>query len=222
MTDDTPAMLFDGPADAAQVLLLAHGAGAPMDSPFMDGIVQRLAARNCRVARFEFSYMAARREGDKRPPPNREPKLREAFWQAIAACRTVHPKAALFIGGKSMGGRIASMIADEGADQGQPLAGVICLGYPFRPPGNPDKLRVAHLQTQQTPTLIVHGTRDPFGKPDEVAGYGLAPAVQVHWIESGNHDLKPLKSSGRSGEDCWDEAAETAIAFMNRIVSASS
>lgn len=215
------SMLWDGPADAGQVLLLAHGAGAPMDSPFMNGIAQRLAARGCRVARFEFPYMAARRDGDRRPPPNREPRLREAFWQAISAGRAAHPQAALFIGGKSMGGRIASMIADEGADQGQPVAGVICLGYPFRPPGNPDNLRVAHLQVQQTPTLIVHGTRDPFGKPDEVAGYGLAPTVRVHWIDSGDHDLKPLKSSGRSVDECWDEAAEAASGFINQIVKSS-
>ena len=209
------ALLFDGPEAAGQVILLAHGAGAPMDSPFMADIAARLGAAGVRVARFEFPYMAVRRTGDRKPPPDREPKLRDAFWVAIASVRARHPEAALFIGGKSMGGRIASMIADEAAEHGHRIAGVVCLGYPFHPPGKPEKMRTAHLEAMRTPCLIVQGTRDTFGTPDDVAAYTLSDAITLHWIESGDHSLKPLKSSGRSMDDSLDAATETIIQFID-------
>lgn len=215
MTAAVDTMLFDGPAEAGVVVLLAHGAGAPMDSPFMAGMAARLADESMCVARFEFPYMAARRSGERKPPPDREPKLREAFWAAIAAVRARHPAARLFIGGKSMGGRMATMIADEGAEHGHLIAGVVCLGYPFHPPGKPERLRTAHLQAMRTPCLIVQGTRDPFGTPDEVGGYALSATVRLHWIETGDHSLKPLKSSGQSEDDSLDAAAEAIASFVD-------
>jgi uncharacterized protein len=188
--------------------VLAHGAGAPMDSPFLAAMATGLAERGLRVARFEFAYMRARREGGGRRAPDREPELRRAWLAAIGAVGGRRP----WIGGKSLGGRIASMVADEAG-----VRGLVCLGYPFRPPGaDPSAAvrRTAHLRDLRTPTLIVQGTRDPFGGPDEVAGYTLSPRIRVHWIEDGDHSLKPRKSSGRTEAQNLAEAMAAVAAFV--------
>jgi uncharacterized protein len=130
-------LLFDGPATARRMIVLAQGAGAGMDSPFMESFAEALGSGGSRVARFEFPYMAARRTGKKRPP-DREPVLRDAWLQIIAE---LGPDS-LIIGGKSMGGRIATLIADEAK-----VAGLVCLGYPFHPVGKPKQLRIEHLHT---------------------------------------------------------------------------
>lgn len=198
--------LTDGPAAAPRTVVLAHGAGAPMDSPFMAFVAEGLAAHGLRVARFEFPYMAERRASGRKPGPDRPDVLRRAWLDAIG--RLGDPTR-LVIGGKSMGGRIASLVADEAG-----VAGLLCLGYPFHPPGRLETLRTAHLAALATPTLIVQGTRDPFGTPDEVAGYALSPAIRLHWIADGDHDLTPRKASGRSREQNWREAVDTAATFV--------
>jgi hypothetical protein len=200
---------YDGPADAAATLVLAHGAGAPMDSPFMEAIVSGLAARALRVARFEFPYMAARRLGAKRPP-DREPVLRETWLKVIRSLEAGRP-GRLLIGGKSLGGRIASLIADASG-----VAGLVCLGYPFHPVGKPAALRIEHLRAINTPTLIVQGDRDPFGTRAQVAAYPLSPAVRLHWLEDGDHSFKPRKSSGRAQEQNLAEAIAAVAAFVQR------
>src|SRR5262249_14034625 len=118
----------------------------------------------------------------------------------------------LVIGGKSMGGRIASMIAEEAG-----VAGLVCLGYPFHPVGKPKQLRVEHLKTLRTPTLIVQGTRDPFGTRDEVATYPLPACIAIHWMEDGNQDLTPRKASGRTQEQNWNEAIKAVAEFVRRV-----
>ncbi len=193
-----------GPADAP-VLLLAHGAGAPMDSNFMNAIAEALAARGVRTLRFEFPYMAARRTDGRKRPPDRMPKLEAAYREAYAAAGP-SPR---FVGGKSMGGRVASLIADDIA-----AAGLVCLGYPFHPPGKPEKLRTAHLEDLSTPALIVQGTRDPFGGENEVPKYPLAPDIRLHWAPDGDHDLKPRKASGRSHADNIAAAAGVTASFI--------
>jgi predicted alpha/beta-hydrolase family hydrolase len=192
-----PDFLFDGPEKAATTILLAHGAGAPMDSASMTATAQALADAGFRVARFEFAYMAARRSGQRKPPPRAESVQPEY----VAAIDALGAKGKLIIGGKSMGGRVASMIADAELAKGR-IAGLLCLGYPFHPPEKPEQLRTAHLAGLKTPTLIVQGTRDPFGTPDEVAGYKLSKAIEILWLEDGDHDLKPRKKiSGFSAAD---------------------
>lgn len=198
---------FDGPAEACHTLVLAHGAGAPMDSPFMAYFAEGLAARGLRVARFEFPYMAERRLTGKKRGPDRPAVLEETWHAAIAALGG--PKD-LIIGGKSMGGRIASLCADTAG-----VRGLLCLGYPFHPPGSPARPRTAHLAALKTPALIVQGTRDPFGAPEDVAGYALSPAIRFCWITDGDHDLVPRKRSGRSREQNWQEGLDAAAAFAS-------
>jgi len=182
--------LFDGPEDARVTILLAHGAGAPMDSASMTSTAKAFAEAGFRVARFEFGYMAARRDGVRKPPPKAETVMPEY----VAAVDDLGPtNGPLLIGGKSMGGRVASMVADALYDARR-IAGLVCLGYPFHPPGKPTQLRTKHLADMKTPTLIVHGTRDDFGFPDEVNTYDLSKAISLHWVEDGDHDLKPRKS----------------------------
>jgi len=206
-----PDFLFDGPEQAPLTLALAHGAGAPMDSPFMAGFAAELAAAGAgdwRVARFEFPYMAARHRDGRRRPPDREAVLLDTWREVIAALGA----ARLTIGGKSMGGRMASLVADECA-----VRGLVCLGYPFHPPGRSERLRTAHLVALRCPTLIVQGTRDPFGTAQEVAGYALSPAIRVHWIADGDHNLKPRKASGRRAADALSEAVAAVANFLRGL-----
>jgi len=209
-------LLIDGDPAASTTFLMAHGAGAAMDSAGMTALVGPLTSRGIRVVRFEFGYMAARREGVRRPPP-RADTLAPEYRDAVAAVRAAGPMESLLIGGKSMGGRVASMVADELADLGY-IRGLVCLGYPFHPPEKPEQLRTAHLHALRTPTLICQGTRDPFGTRDEVPGYGLSPAIEVHWLEDGDHDLRPRKAiSGRSYAENLAEAADAVAAFATRV-----
>ncbi|KJE35485.1 alpha/beta hydrolase [Thalassospira sp. HJ] len=195
---------FDGDDKADHTIVLAHGAGAAMDSPFMNEMVGELAKAGLRVARFEFPYMAKRRIDGKKRGPDRAPVLIEYYGEVV---RQLGGPEKLIIGGKSMGGRIASMVAD---DLG--VAGLVCLGYPFHPPGKPENLRTDHLKSLKTPSLICHGTRDPFGKPDEIAGYELSDRITLHWVEDGEHDFKPRKSSGRTqSQDIADAAAAISL-----------
>jgi predicted alpha/beta-hydrolase family hydrolase len=207
--------LFDGPEDARVTILLAHGAGAPMDSASMNATTKALAGAGYRVARFEFAYMAGRRtEAGKKPPP----KAETVMVEYVAAIDDLGPTdGPLIIGGKSMGGRVASMIADAEFAAGR-IAGLLCLGYPFHPPGRPTQLRTKHLIGLQCPALICQGTRDEFGVPDEVATYGLSPQIEVKWLEDGDHDLKPRKAiSGFSTADHLKTVADSVTDFVARI-----
>ncbi len=211
-------LLIDGEAEAPTTFLMAHGAGAAMDSAGMTALVGPLVNRGIRVVRFEFGYMAGRREGVRRPPP-RADTLAPEYRDAVAAVREAGAIGSLLIGGKSMGGRVASMVADELADLGY-IDGLVCLGYPFHPPEKPDQLRTAHLHGLRTPTLICQGTRDPFGTLDEVPDYDLSPAIEVHWLEDGDHDLRPRKAiSGRSYAQNLAEAADAVAAFVARVAN---
>ena len=203
-----PALRLDGPADGPTIVL-AHGAGAPMDSPFMEEMTHRLAAAGLRVVRFEFPYMQRRRELGRRAAPDREPLFRAAWMEVIGQ---LGGGARLVIGGKSLGGRIASLIADEAGARG-----LVCLGYPFHAAGRPRSPRIAHLQAIRTPTLIVQGQRDTMGKRDEVDGYALAPTVRIVWIEQGDHSFTPPRRAARSAAENLDEAAAAVARFVQSL-----
>jgi len=199
-------LLIDGPDKARLTVVLAHGAGAPMDSPFMTDVAAGLASRKLRVVRFEFPYMAARRATGARKPPDRAPILLEC-WRATI--ETLGPPDRLVIGGKSMGGRMASLIADDTG-----IAGLVVFGFPFHAPGKPPGDRIAHLADLKTPTLFVQGTRDALGTRDDVVSYKLSKAIRIRWIEDGDHSLKPRKKSGLGERDALDQAITAAGAFV--------
>ena len=204
-----PTLLFDGPKDAALTIALAHGAGAPMDSPFMAEFAERLGGEGFRVARFEFPYMIKRRETGSKRPPDRAPVLLDTWRAVIAELGAGN----LVIGGKSMGGRIASMVADETG-----VRGLVCLGYPFHGPGkpmNPDRL--AHLEHLKTPALFCQGTRDTLGSAEDVKGYTLSKAIQLHWLEDGDHGFKPRKVSGLTEAENWQSAIQAIAGFLRRL-----
>jgi len=208
--------LFDGPEDARVTILLAHGAGAPMDSASMNAAAKALAAAEFRVARFEFSYMAARRTGERKPPPKAESVMPEY----VAAIDDLGPTdGPLIIGGKSMGGRVASMIADAEFAANR-VAGLLCLGYPFHPLGRPEQLRTKHLMGMKTPALICQGTRDEMGNRFEVGDYGLSDEIEVFWLEDGDHDLKPRKAiSGFTTAGHLQSMAEKVREWVQRIAA---
>jgi predicted alpha/beta-hydrolase family hydrolase len=209
--------LETGPVDAPVRLILAHGAGAPMTTPFMETFAGLLAERSIAVTRFEFGYMAARRTGGKRRPP---PKAELLMPEYLAALEGLVPRMAteqkLLIGGKSLGGRVASLVAGDLYREGR-IDGLVCLGYPFHPPGKPAELRTAHLVGLACPTLIVQGERDPFGSRAEVEGYRLSPAIRLHWAADGDHDLGPRGGRGHTRPGNLDAAADAVAAFANAV-----
>lgn len=198
--------LWNGPT-RGPMLLLAHGSGAPMDSPFLETVATGLGERGLRVGRFEFPYMQKRREtGGKRPPDSRE-KLIACWREAVQAV-----PGPVVLAGKSLGGRIASYLADEVGARA-----LVVLGYPYHPPGRPDSLRIEHLEHLQTPSLFLQGTRDVFGSPDEIASYPLSPSIRREWIADGDHAFVPRVSSGRTEQQNLALAVDRVVDFLQGI-----
>ena len=204
-------LLIDSPGGVAkpEILVLAHGAGAPMDSSFMNTMTELLVGHGICVVRFEFPYMQERRSNGKRRPPNREAELLGHWRLVMEWLAERFGGQSLYIGGKSMGGRMASLLADE-----LEVAGLVCLGYPFHPQGKPERLRTAHLADLACSTLIVQGTRDALGSREEVAHYDLSDAIQLCWLEDGDHDLKPRVKSGFTHEEHLIGAAAAIARFV--------
>lgn len=204
-------LLTNGPAERPLTLLLAHGAGTPMDHPFLTTVATAVADAGFQVVRFEFPYMASRRGDGKSRPPDREPVLLECFREAYAEV-----EGNVVVGGKSMGGRMASMVADElGA------AGLLVFGYPFHPPGRPERLRVAHLATLRTSTLIVQGTRDPFGTQEDVETYSLSPSIRIEWVEGAGHDLVAAGTRKTPLSTQLQHPIAAAVAFLQELAKST-
>ncbi len=208
--DPATGLLINEPSGKqTATLVLAHGAGGTMDSQPLTFFAEYLATKNVRVVRFEFPYMRLRRtEGRRRGPDS--PDVLLQTWRDVIA--HLGGGAQLVIGGKSMGGRIASMVADE-----MKVRGLVCLGYPFHPPGKPKQLRISHLKALKTPTLILQGERDPFGGPEEVSSYPLSKQIRIHWIPDGDHSFKPRKKSGHTETENLDEAATEVVRFISGL-----
>jgi predicted alpha/beta-hydrolase family hydrolase len=202
-------LLLDGPRRADLTVALAHGAGAAMDSPFMNVMARGLAGHGIRVVRFEFPYMQIRRSTGRRKAPDRAPVLIARWTEVVERLGQAQH---LVIGGKSMGGRIASMIADELG-----VRGLVCLGYPFHPAHRPERLRVAHLKELRTPTLIVQGTRDALGSRDDIEAYELSASIRLVFLEDGDHSFKPRVRSGRTEEQNLREAIDAVAEFAGRF-----
>jgi predicted alpha/beta-hydrolase family hydrolase len=213
-----PDFLWTADPHARATLLLAHGAGAAMDSSFMTRIAEGLSARGIAVARFEFGYMAERRTtGKKRPPPKAEkliPEFRAAIEAILTDPRRFGP---VLIGGKSMGGRVAAMTA--GTPLAEAVVGVACLGYPFHGPGRPEEIRLAPLQEILLPTLVLQGERDEFGSRAEVEDLPISAKARYMWIEDGSHDFgprggSPARLKGNVAHAC-DALAGFALGFAD-------
>jgi len=202
--------LIDGPDKAPNTYVFAHGAGGAMDTPFMNTVAREIGERGIRVVRFEFPYMAARRTGGKRGAPDREPVLLNTWREVVAKLGGGEN---VFIGGKSMGGRMATLVADE-----LRVRGAICFGYPFHPPGQPAKVRTAHLESMTRPMLVLQGERDPFGTREDVAGYRLSKQIRIEWMRDGDHSLKPRAKSAVTERDNLTKAVDVAAAFMAAIL----
>jgi uncharacterized protein len=203
------SFLIDGPAKAKVTLVLAHGAGAAMDSPFMKAMAEGVGAKGIRVVRFEFPYMQRRRATGKGGAPDPERVLLQSWRNTIAE---LGGGSGLVIGGKSLGGRIASMVADEAG-----VRGLVCLGYPFHPPGKPEVTRTKHLETLRTPALILQGTRDSFGSPEDLKRHRLSSKIRVEWIEDGDHSFKPRAHSGRTEADNLRLAVTLVNGFIGQV-----
>ncbi len=197
------ATLHDGPADAPATVVLAPGAGAGMEHPFLAAVARGLAAAGIAVVRMDFPYRTT-----KRRVPDAMPVLQAAMREVVRA----HVRTPFVLMGKSMGGRVATTVADELVARG-----VVVFGYPFHPPAQPQRLRTAHLAALRTPTLILQGERDEFGTRDDVAGYTLAPAIEVVWFADGDHSLAPRARSGFTARQHLATAIERAVAFVRAV-----
>lgn len=186
--------------------VFAHGAGAGQNSEFMQLMAEGLAKHNINVVRFNFAYMQLAEELGKRRPPDRADKLLVHFKTVLSQIESRLP---LFVGGKSMGGRMASMLLEDSN-----ALGCICMGYPFHPPGKPEKLRTEHLLAINKPVLILQGERDTFGKRNEIATFNLSGQVQISYLADGDHSFKPRKSSGFKLDDNLNLAMKNTVDFI--------
>jgi len=222
LPDQATGLLRNEADGAIAQLVLAHGAGAPMDHPWMNQMTALLVARGIRVVRFEFGFMAARRDDGKRRPARKAEHLVGEYSTAVKQlCGQTNDGLPTLIGGKSLGGRVASLVADE-LYAANLIDGVVCFGYPFHPAKKPTVLRTAHLAHLACPALIVQGTRDPLGAREEVADYALAESIDIVWLEDGDHDLKPRKASGETFAGHMETAAAAVERFSRRFVEISN
>ena len=191
-----------------------------MDSDAMDQITAALVVAGFRVGRFEFPYMIKRRQDGRKRPPDGLKILMQAWRDCLEQARQVcEPAERVFIGGKSMGGRIATHILAQDCPRG--VAGAMVFGYPFHPPSKPDRWRIDHLPYLERPLWIAQGTRDPFGKYQEVADIDWESApVNIHWVPDGDHDLLPTRRSGLDRAALLTEAAEAAADFAQQCLEA--
>ena len=201
--------LIDGEEHSQYTFVFAHGAGAGMEHEFMQSVAKGLAFKGIRVIRFNFPYMIKRAEDGKRRPPDRAPKLLEAYQEVIEQIDAQQ----LVIGGKSMGGRMASHLSEH-----EKVAGVACLGFPFHPPGKPDKYKGEHLAELSKACLILQGERDTFGKREEFPAFNLSDSVSVEFIPDGDHSFKPRKSSGHTEQQNIALAVEKLAKFIKGAI----
>ncbi|CAE6954422.1 hypothetical protein ACOMICROBIO_GDFFDHBD_03874 [Vibrio sp. B1REV9] len=201
--------IVEGPKNGP-LFIFAHGAGADMDHDFMSAVAKGLVEQGVRVVRFNFPYMVKRTEDGKKRPPDRAPKLLEAYEEVI----THFTSQPIVIGGKSMGGRMSSLLADNAL-----VAGVACLGFPFHPPGKPEKYKGEHLATINKPTLILQGERDTFGKREEFESFTFSEKVAVSFMPDGDHSFKPRKRSGYTEAGNIALAVEQLAAFIKEVYS---
>lgn len=213
-TNEVERKIYE-PQNAIACLVLAHGAGAGNQHEFMEMLSTSLCQLNIRVVSFNFPYMQTMYLENKRKPPNRLPILLEHFEKEVMLAKET--KLPLFIGGKSMGGRIASILNT----QSNSLYGALVYGYPFIPPGKPEKLaeRTSHLPSQKSPLFIFQGERDTFGNKALLNSLSLPKEVSIEWVTDGDHSFKPRKASGKTIEQNVELAAKQSASFIVKQLS---
>jgi hypothetical protein len=195
-------------------LILAHGAGAGKEHEFMQAVARALNALSIEVVLFNFPYMQVIKETGKRRPPDKAEKLLAHFSELIDHVSQTRQSLPTFIGGKSMGGRMATMLIDNT----ESVKGAAILGYPFHPPGKPEKTRTEHLETIAKPILIVQGERDTFGTQNEVEAYTLSSSIHCEFLVDGDHSLKPRKASGKTYQEHIERASTLIEAFIKNTI----
>ena len=197
-------------------MILTHGAGAGIDSEFMQKVSSGVEAGGVEVRMFEFPYMQLIRSENRRRPPDRMPKLIEAFELQLDKILSdlQGTEKNIFIGGKSMGGRVASLVGASNK-YNRSLSGVICLGFPFHPPKSPDKYRGEHLSDVLLPTCILQGERDTFGTRAEVDSYSYSDWVEIFYLNDGDHSFKPRVKSGYTMQDNYQATVSKMLEFIN-------
>lgn len=195
------------------IFVFAHGAGAGPDSEFMQGISANLEQKGHKVHRFAFPYWQIIEQSGKKLPPDKQNVLDAAFVAEVARVCEGCEDIPLVVMGKSMGARVAFRCADK-----VNAIAAIGLGFPFHPPGKQDKHRLAELENSRERNLIVHGTSDPFGKPDWLAEQKLPENLEIHWVEGGSHDLLRPKRSGLTSADSWQLISREIDAFVTKLI----
>ena len=192
-----------GPLDGRPLVVLAHGAGAPQTHPFMEGVSAGLVDRGLTVARFHFPYMERRVREGRNLPPDRAPVLLDTWRAMLDRARKWRGAGPLVMGGKSLGGRMASMLLAEGRAPG--ARGVIYLGYPLHPPGKPEKLRDAHLPGIAVPQLFVSGTKDPLCDLALLRPVlrRIGKSARLVTVEKGDHSLAVTRKDPMKGSEAW-------------------
>ncbi|UTA46572.1 alpha/beta hydrolase [Simiduia sp. 21SJ11W-1] len=203
--------LINTPGTPKARMLLAHGAGAPMDSEFMNAVAQGLCQFDVEVVRFEFPYMALRRTTGKRRPPSPFATIVSHFEARVAAWAGELP---LFVGGKSMGGRACASLSKEVINSAG-VKGALVWGYPLHPVGKPEKQRLAPLQARACELLVLQGERDALGNRTMFEQLALPASVSVQWFADGDHDLKPRKRSGFDQAAHIAESVRAAVEFIH-------
>jgi hypothetical protein len=197
------------PSDGLATLVVAHGAGAGMDHPFIAGFCRAMAEEGVSTLRFDFLYMA---RGRRSPDPERV--LRDAWLAAFEAALGSAAGRPVFAGGKSLGGRIGSMCVADG----MPAAGLVFLGYPLHPPGKPERIRDEHLSRVGVPMLFLHGTLDPFARPELIEGVvrRLGDRATLEQIEGGDHSFN-VRGRRADPREVGAGLAASAAAFVRRV-----
>ncbi len=200
------------PKGAVAWIVIAHGAGAGMDHPFIVGFCRAMADESIAAARFNFHYATAGRRS-----PDSEPSLRAAWTEAFEGVSTMAGSLPVLAGGKSLGGRIASMCVADG----MPAAGLVFLGYPLHPPGKPDRLRADHLERIEVPMLFLHGTKDPFAKTELLEGVlaKLSDRARLEHVDGGDHSFR-VRGTKADDREVGASLAALAAPFVRSVVGA--
>jgi predicted alpha/beta-hydrolase family hydrolase len=215
------------PEDAFAFLVLAHGAGADMRHPFMEGVARRLGERGVATLRYQFPYMESGKRG-----PDRPPVLIRTVRAAVSRARALSDSMPIFAGGKSLGGRMTSTAAAEAGWRAEPGAahdqdeaeravhGIVFFGFPLHPPGQPSAERAEHLEQVKVPLLFLQGTKDAFATLELLRPVltSLGPHATLHLIDGADHGFAVPKSTGRTGAGVLDELADATVEWMKQVI----